>query len=50
MVAASLQELARRLDGFRERLSALEAAAQFPSGSSSRSTRDSRSSKRSRSS
>jgi hypothetical protein len=50
VVAASLHALARQLDGFRGRLSALEASAQVSSGSTCRSTRDSRSPKRSRSS
>jgi hypothetical protein len=50
VVIASLQELARRIDGFRDRLSALEAASQLSPGSTRRSSRDSRSPKRSRSS
>ncbi len=50
VVAASLRELGRRLDRFRARVDALEAAVQFPPGRTSRSTRDSRSAKRSRSS
>jgi hypothetical protein len=50
VVAASLRELAGRLDQFRGRLGELEAAAQPRSGRTSRSTRDSRSPKRSRSS
>ena len=50
LVAADLRELSRRLDGFRERLGALEAVAQLAPGGSSRSTRASRSPKRSRSS
>ena len=49
-VTASLRELARRLDRFRDRLAALEAAVQSSPGATSRSSRDSRSSKRSRSS
>ena len=49
-VAVSLRALGRRLDQFRDRLSALEVAAQSASGRTSRSTRDSRSSNRSRSS
>ena len=50
VVAASLQELAHRLEGFRQRLAVLDAAAQASSGSTSRSTRARRSSTRSRSS
>jgi hypothetical protein len=50
VVAASLLELARRLDGIGERLAALEDAVQLSSGSTSRSTRERRSPKRSRSS
>lgn len=49
IIAASLRELADRLDGFRQRLSALETAVQA-SGSTTRSTRASRSSIRPRSS
>lgn len=49
-VIAGLQTLVRRLDGFGERLDALEEAIQSRSGSTTRSTRDSRSLKRSRSS
>jgi hypothetical protein len=50
IIAASLRELADRLDGFRQRLSALETAVQASSGSTTRSTRASRSSIRPRSS
>jgi hypothetical protein len=49
-VAASLRELAGRLDQFQIRLTDLGAAAQSLSGSTSRSTRESRSPKLSRSS
>lgn len=49
-VTASLQELAQRLDRFRDRLRALEAAVQSSPRATSRSSRVSRSSKRSRSS
>ena len=49
-VAASLRELAARLERFRDRLADLEAAVQPPSGSTSRSSRARRSPKRSRSS
>jgi hypothetical protein len=50
IVTASLGELARRLNGLRTRLAAVEAAVQPSSGNTSRSSRDSRSPKRSRSS
>ena len=50
VVAAGLAEVAGRLDGFRRRLSVLGVAIQASSGSTSRSTRASRSSTRSRSS
>jgi hypothetical protein len=50
IVTASLRELARRLDGLRARLAAVEAAVQLSSGKTSRSSRDSRSPIRSRSS
>lgn len=50
VIAASLAELACRIENFRHRLSVLNAAVQASSGSTSRSTRDSRSSTRSRSS
>jgi hypothetical protein len=49
-VTAGLQELAQRLDRFRDRLHALEAAVQSSPRATSRSSRESRSSKRSRSS
>jgi len=50
VIAESLRELARRLEGFRRRLAVLDAAVQASSGSTSRSTRARRSSTRSRSS
>jgi hypothetical protein len=50
VVAASLRQLARRLERYRDQLSRLEAALQSRSGRTSRSTRDRRSPKRSRSS
>jgi hypothetical protein len=50
VIAASLRELADRLDGFRQRLAALEITVQASSGSTTRSTRASRSSMRPRSS
>ena len=50
VIAASLQELADRLQGFQQRLAVLDAAVQASSGSTIRSTRASRSSTRSRSS
>ena len=49
-VTANLRELAERLGRFRDRLAALEAAVQSSPGAASRSSRDSRSSNRSRSS
>jgi hypothetical protein len=49
-IAVGVRELAERLDGFRQRLAALERGAQALSGSTSRSTRARRSSTRSRSS
>jgi hypothetical protein len=50
IVTASLEELTRRLEGFHERLLALDAAVQLSAGSTSRSRRARRSSKRSKSS
>ena len=50
IVTASLAELAARLDGFRKRLGVVEAAVQSSSAATSRSSRDSRSPNRSRSS
>jgi len=50
VVTAGLRQLAGRLDRIRGRLGELEQAAQSWSGSTRRSTRDSRSPKRSRSS
>jgi hypothetical protein len=50
VIAASLRELADRLDEFRQRLAVLDTAVQAPSGSTTRSTRVRRSSIRSRSS
>jgi hypothetical protein len=50
VVAAGLQALARRMEGFRQRLDTLDAAVQASSGSTSRSTRARRPSTRSRSS
>jgi hypothetical protein len=50
IVTASLRDLALRLSGLRARLAAVEAAVQRSSGTTSRSSRDSRSPNRSRSS
>jgi hypothetical protein len=50
IVTASLRELALRLSELRARLAAVEAAVQLSSGGTSRSSRDSRSPSRSRSS
>ncbi len=50
VIAASLRELADRLDEFRQRLAVLDTAVQASSGSTTRSTRVRRSSIRSRSS
>ena len=50
VIAESLRELARRLEGFRRRLAVLDAAVQASPGSTSRSTRARRSSTRPRSS
>jgi hypothetical protein len=50
VLAASLRDLGRRLDRFRDRLNTLEAAVQSLPRTTSRSSRESRSSKRSRSS
>jgi hypothetical protein len=50
IISASLRDLALRLSGLRARLAAVEAAVQLSSGKTSRSSRDSRSPNRSRSS
>jgi hypothetical protein len=50
VIATSLRELGNRLQGFQQRLAVLDAAVQASSGSTSRSTRASRSSTRPRSS
>ncbi len=50
VVVAGLRQVARRLESFRGRLDELERAVQSRSGSTSRSTRESRSPTRSRSS